>query len=55
MKNANWNSKWLLEGAWNFLRISTGFETAEKIKNFLEIVSHFLGIFLRSIFAKNYK
>ena len=42
VKNANWNFKWLLESTWNFLRISTGFETAERIKNFLEMVLHFL-------------
>ena len=54
VKNANWNFKWLLESTGNFRRISTGFETAEKIQNFIEIVSHFFGIFLCSIFAKNY-
>ena len=42
VKNANWNFKWLLESTWNFLRISTGFKTAEIIQNFLEMVLHFL-------------
>ena len=55
VEDANWNFKWLLESTLKFRRISTGLEKAEKIRNFLKIVSHFFGIFLCSIFAKNYE
>ena len=59
MKNANVNYKWLLEEAWNFLRVSTGFETAEKIKKFsksFHIFSKFFSaVFLQKTTNKNLK
>ena len=55
VEDANWNFKWLLESILKFRKISTGFEAGEKLRNFLKIVSHFFGIFLCSIFAKNYE